>query len=235
MIDSQRVTKKLKIEPKCIELFLKLDKSVSMYLLNIDDRRYILLDRFWCFIREYDSNPVEMISMCVCYYEHSNPPEIAFVRKAKEILDTDIFDCLIQCYQSHAPYTWKYSILPVEEISITNLILIYDHDPNDYLLYVLFSYLRKQKHTKPIYISGSRFFFNNMVRVITWKGYVKWHPYHNQYHVLNHLVNKEDESLLLLAMARNRPAKDNFFAQMNKDVLFKEIFPLIKWSLPFCV
>ena len=233
MTDFHRVFKKSKHEAKCTELFLKLEHNVSMYLLNIDNFRYILLDKHWCFVREYDFDPVEIRSLFACYEQHENPPTIVFVRKAKRRLDADIFNTLIQCYQKHVSYTWQQTVLPIDDLDINRLISTYDDDPCDYLLQMLFSYLQKQ--TKPLFIHTGSLYFNNMVRVLTWKGYVKWLPHRLQQTVFDHLINKEMESLFLITLARNRPAKDNFFAQMTKDVLFKKIFPLIKWSLPFYV
>jgi len=231
---SEGVLKKPTHEFKCTELHMKCEKYVSMYLLTLEFYRHVLLDAHWNFVREYDYYPTEVTVLFACYGGCRDPPHVTFVRKAKETLSSDIFDALIQCYYEHAPNVWKYNVLPVNDINIDDLITTYEKDPNDSLLLVLFYYLKKNTKPLPNLFLG-RLFFNNMIRVLTWKGYIIWKPHQIQFTVFTHLNNKENESLFLIALARNRPENDNFFSQMPKDVLFNKIFPLIKWSVPFRV
>lgn len=242
-MSEERVLKKSKTN-YCFELCLNTDRTPVLYLLNIENIRYILLDKHWVVIKEYDSYPKNILVRFRIYYDCLNPPDgYGIIQQAKRNLEPKVFDILYQLYIHENIGKWEtyaifgeippsiilqeYSILTIDSLMMEYTISE-DTQYRDILLHILFVYLKTQsKPLPPHYLKARE--STKMARILVWKGYARENSV--QRVVFEHLCDKEDEVLFLIALARNR-REGNFFAQMDKNILFKKIYPLIRWSLP---
>lgn len=246
-MESNRVSKKVKTS-SCLELCVASDGAPILYLLSIHDSRYILLDRNWWFIREYSIFPERLLKTFRLLYECRNPPYFyGKIQQARKKLAPEIFDALYECYRPVRKWEdfARFGEMPPDHIinklssqDFNDLHMNYeirsDQAYLDLVTRILLRFLRNQSFTKHFHIRlMGPTHTNALARILVWKGYCNADQM--QYVVFSHLFAKEEESLILLAMARNRPAGECVFAQLPKDVLFRVIFPWIKWSLPFDV
>lgn len=245
-MENDRVSKKVKTS-SCLELCVASDgyKAPVLYLLSTHTSRYILLDKNWCFIQEYSLFPEKLTRRFLLFYECRNPPYFyGKIQQAKGKLAPEIFDAIYECYRPVRKWEdfARFGEMPpdyiIDKLSYSdfndlhmNYNIQSDQAYLDLVTRILLRFLRKQAYFPTSWVQNTH--ANALTRILVWKGYCN--PDQLQYFVFSHLVAKEEESLILLAMARNRPAGESVFAQLPKDVLFRVIFPWIKWSLPFDV
>lgn len=105
------------------------------------------------------------------------------------------------------------------------LLSLYTESSRDLYLSWTYAFLRQRKK----YQWRDRNHVHYLARVLCWKGKLEWEL--SVPCSLELLYNGEERGLALLAMARNRPAGENVFAQLPRD-LMKMIFDWIQWSLP---
>jgi hypothetical protein len=250
-MESDRVSKKVKTSSSsfCLELCVAFEKAPVLYLLSMDVTRHILLDRNWCFIRDYSLFPESLVAKFRLFYECRNPPYFyGKIQQAREKLAPEIFDALYECYRPVRKWEdfARFGEMPPDYIinklssnDFYDLHMNYNIESDqaylDLVTRIMLRFLRNQYFIREL--NSKRLIqptdTNVLARILVWKGYCT--PDQPQYVVFSHLFAKEKESLILLAMARNRPAGESVFAQLPKDVLFRLIFPWIKWSLPFDV
>jgi hypothetical protein len=231
----------------CLELCLAYDTAPApvLYLLSIHTSRYILLDKNWCFIQEYSLFPKKLVKRFRLVYECRSPPYFyGKIQEAKKQLDPEIFDAIYTCYRpvrkwedfarfGEMPPDYiinKLSFNDFEDLHM-NYNIQSDQAYLDLVTRILLRFLRNIVYFRTSWIQHTH--TNALARILVWKGFCN--PDQLQYVVFSDLVAKEEESLILLAMARNRPVGESVFAQLPKDVLFRILFPWIKWSLPFDV
>jgi hypothetical protein len=245
----ERVSKRAKHAPPymCVVLSMQLLHTPLLYLLSIDSIRYILLDKQWCYIREYNSFPEELFEKTVCYEEVQKPPKIfEHIQRAKKTLELEVFNALYQCYRPEndwVDYLNMGNIPPTNVMQnfdtscLEDLMIYYDDCQNEehrrLYIHTLFIYLKTCK--TQFYLSLAKLHNNTITRILVWKNYIDITFPEIFYRAYTHLINKEETGLILIAMARNRPIRENVFAQFPKDLLFKIIFPLIRWSYPLNV
>jgi hypothetical protein len=244
-MESDRGSKKVKTS-SCLELCVASGGGPVLYLLSIHNSRYILLDKNWCFIQEYSRFPESLVARFRLFYECRNPPYFyGKIQEAKQKLAPEIFEALYTCYTpvkkwedfvrfGEMPSDYIINRLTSNDLNDLhmNYNIITDQAHSDLVTRIFLRFLRNQSsknHGDWMWTTHT----NVLARIFVWKGFCN--PAQLQYVVFSHLVNKEEESLILLAMARNRPAGESVFAQLPKDVLFGLVFPWIKWSLPFDV
>ena len=242
-MSEERALKKSKTN-YCFELRLSTNVDPVLYLLNKESIRFILLDKHWVLIKEYDSYPKDILIRFRIYYECFHPPSgYGIIQQAKHNLEPKIFDILYQLYLHENVGEWEtyayFGEIPplimlqqYPSMTLESLRTEYNFSENiryrDILLHILFVYLRTQpKPLPPHYLRPTD--STKIVRILVWKGYAREDSL--QRVVYEHLFDKEDEVLFLIALARNR-REGNFFAQMDRNILFKKIYPLIRWSLP---
>lgn len=248
MSDAERVSKKTKRNeyPRCTELTIRPNDLPQLYILSLCETRHILLDRRWNLIRIYDEYPAILAGEFACSFECVMMPYSHEVIKHAKRLGGEIFGVLRTLYDTNIQNWTDYAIwgeFPPHHVmqkfgskQLDVLVSRYDFSSckgdSDMLLFIMFAYL-KTVPKKPLpalmYCQGR---FDLAVRILIWKGYQNPSGYPS---LFGPLYGKEEEGLILIAMARNRPRGDNVFAQMQKDVLFRKIYPLIRWSLPLLV
>lgn len=251
LIKMERVSKKTKPNsfPRCSELCLKGDgdQSPVMYLFSISEVYYKLLDRRWVLIQTYDHYPEEVTQYFNVHLDNNYPPmHFEAIKNAQKSLGKELATILRGLYCDKGPLDW-WKYLNMREIpphnviirfgtkGVQTLIRRYDNcesdEHRDLILFTLFKFLKQPGMIKPFapMLFGS-VHYSYVVRIMSWKGFI--HPSEHHY-IFDYLYGKEDAGLMLIACARNSPRGDNVFAQLPKDVLFKKIYPLIRWTLPF--
>ena len=243
MDSNERVAKKSK-SSYCIELHQRTQLHPCVYLLCIESKRWLLLDRHWEVLYDDIVYPKRVMAALSASDLLEFPCRISEdIERARNTLGPDVFRILSSFYLTENSKWYDYvnfGYLPPPTMIINSDCM--DQLLNNYekassprcrelFLILLFRYLRVAQEGF-VGLHCTSLYFTSIIAILTWKGYASWYPTDAQYFLFKKFINKEEESLVMIAMARNRPKGQNFFAQMPRDV-FRLILDWSKWSLPF--
>jgi hypothetical protein len=197
-----------------------------------------LLDTFLQLVSKRPTTSVDaMIPGVTLHHILRHPPTSSSIKAAKQNLDAEFVNAFVENYVSTfrdnmarllrmgiRPDARFSDLISSKRATIDSLVLLYAEVDRELFLSWLYATLKGN-------LSG-RFMcsrINHLSMVLCWKGIVEWISPIPQ--AVSDLSNGERRGLMILALARNRPAGENVFAQLPRDLL-RLLFYWIQWSLP---
>jgi hypothetical protein len=171
---------------------------------------------------------------------YANPPEGSGLKRLR-MVDADLANSIVWSYLnfSHTGDQLKrylrMGMYPnecpvIHSLDHTCLDFIcskYNANEDDLYKTWLYYFLRRYDN---LYVQQT-IYVNYLYKICYWKKRIMFDPNSLNYSLLSPLYGGERAGLMLIALARNRPKRENIFAQFPRD-LVRMIFDWVEWSLP---